>query len=93
MKRKLTSRDRNIRRIGSLQSHNGIPAAEFICVPDKVCDRPFRSDESAGRNGSSSKTSSKHHRLGIRWMAAPTMSSPSRFPQTSNKVSERGGEK
>ena len=84
VKRKLTSCDLNIRRIGSLQSHIGIPAAEVICVAAiKVCDGLFWLDESI--EGSSSK----YHRFGISWMAASTMLSPSSFPQTSNKASER----
>ena len=43
-----TSRDCNIRRIGSLQSRIHLPVAEVICVAVTVSDGPFRLGESAG---------------------------------------------
>ena len=43
-----TSRDCNIRRIGSLQSCIRFPVAEVICVAVTVSDGLFRSGESAG---------------------------------------------
>ena len=43
-----TSRDCNIRRIGSLQSTIGFPVAEVICVAVTVSDGLFRLGESAG---------------------------------------------
>ena len=43
-----TSRDCNIRRIGSLQSRIRFPVAEVICVAVTVSDGLFRLGESAG---------------------------------------------
>ena len=86
----LRSRDRNIRRIGSLQSPCSIVATEGICIPITLGD-VSRSSESVdwevyeGQRGGSSI----HHSLGVSWKASPTMPSPSSFPQTSNRVSER----
>ena len=86
----LTSRDCNIRRIGSLQSRISIPSAEVICVAVTMSDWVFRSSESLSRDArGAGRRSSKHHRLGIPLMANSMMLSPSMFPQTSNEVSER----
>ena len=85
----LTSRDCNIRRIGSLQSRISIPSAEVICVAVTVSDSVFRRNFLLRCFGRDGRRSSKHHRLGIPLMATSTMLSPSRFPQTSNEVSER----
>ena len=67
--------DRNIWRIGFVQSGISTPAAEVICV--NVV------------SGDSQERGTKHHRLGIPRMLAPTTLSPSSFPRWSNKVSER----
>ena len=82
-----TSRDCNIRRIGSLQSRIRFPVAEVICVT--ASDGLFRLGEGAGREVRD-RDSSIHHRSGIQWMTAPTMLSPSSLPRSSSKVSETG---
>jgi hypothetical protein len=84
--RTLKSRERNIRRIGSLQSPFS-NAGEVAVVVLIVGDGLLRlGDREVGDN----RGSSKHH-MGVSWMVAPTMLSPSSFPQTSDKMSE--GEK
>jgi hypothetical protein len=80
--RMLTSGERNIWRIGSLQSVNSNPVEEVVGVAVVVGDGLLRFDE---RDGGGSV---KHHKLGVSWMAAPTMLSPSSFPQTSENMSE-----
>ena len=75
-------RERNIRRIGSLQSpfsNDGVVGVVF-----EVGDGLLRlGDREEGDGGSSSR-----HHMGVSWMAAPTMLSPSSFPQTSDEMSE-----
>jgi hypothetical protein len=90
VKRILTSRDSNILRIGSLQSFIGIPSADVIFIAaasdglSRIAERVGRESEARDMGGSS-----KHHRLGILWMASSTMLSPSSLPLTSEKVLER----
>ena len=83
----LTSGERNIRRIGSLQSSISDPVGEAVGDVDMVGDGLLRlgsdDQESLDRGGSS-----KHHRLGVSWIAFPTMLSPSSFPFISNNMSE-----
>jgi hypothetical protein len=85
----LTSWERNIRRIGSLQSSISDPVGEVVGDADMVGDGLLRlesdDEEALDRGGSS-----KHHRLGVFWIAFPTMLSPSSFPLTSNKMSGEG---
>jgi hypothetical protein len=85
----LTSEERNIRRIGSLQSsfsNVGVLGVVFV-----VGGGLLRLD---GRDEGDGGGSSRHHRFCVSWMAAPTMLSPSSFPQTSSKMSEaRKGDK
>ena len=82
-----TSWERNIRRIGSLQSSISDPVGEAAGDADMVGDGLLRlgsdDQEALDRGGSS-----KHHRLGVFWIAFPTMLSPSSFPLTSNNMSE-----
>ena len=73
--------DRNIWRIGSLQSCIGTPASEVICVAVAL-------DADGAGLGKEPAGPTKHHRLGILSMLAPTTLSPSSFPRKSNKVSE-----
>jgi hypothetical protein len=86
----LTPCDRNIRRIGSLQSHNRAPVGEVVGVAVVVGDGLLRSGGD-GQEALDSEGSSKHHKLGVFSMAEPMMVSPSSFPHTSNKM--LGGEK
>ena len=81
--RMLTSWESNIRRIGSLQSpFSNVGVVGVVVVED---DGLLRSgDREVGDGGGSSN----HHRLGMSWMASPTMLSPSSFPPTSKKMSE-----
>jgi hypothetical protein len=72
--------ERNIWRIGSLQSCISTPAAEVICVAVALGD--------GASSGPKPERPTKHHMLGIRWMLAPTTLSPSSFPLRSNNVSE-----
>ena len=78
-------KERNIRRIGSLQSpfnNDGVVGVVF-----EVGDGLLRlGDREEGDDGSSSR-----HHTGVSFsMAAPTMLSPSSFPPTSDKMSESG---
>jgi hypothetical protein len=82
--------ERNIRRIGSLQSPNRAPVGEVVGVAVVVGDRLLRSD-SDGQEAFDSEGSSKHHKLGVLLMAEPMTFSPSSFPHTSDKMLE--GEK
>jgi hypothetical protein len=83
----LTSWERSIRRIGSLQSSISDPVDEAVGDAEMVGDEQLRlgsdNQEALDRGGSS-----KHHRLGVFWISFPTMLSPSSFPLTSNKMSE-----
>jgi hypothetical protein len=81
----LTSGERNIRRIGSLQSPNRAPVGEVIGVAVVAGDVPLRSG-SDGQGASDSGDSSKHHKLGVFLMTEPMTFSPSSFPHTSNKM-------
>ena len=85
-----TSSERNIRRIGSLQSPNRAPVEDVVGVAVVVGDGLLRSG-SVGEGVLDSKGSSKHHKLGVFSMAETMMFSPSSFPHTSNKM--LGGEK
>jgi hypothetical protein len=83
----LTSCERNIRRIGSLQSPNRAPVGEVIGVAVVVGDdSELLRSGSDGQGASDSKGSSKHHKLGVFLMAESMMFSPSSFPHTSNKM-------
>ena len=82
--------ERNIRRIGSLQSPNRAPIGEVIGVAVVVSGGLLRT-RSDGQETSGSGGSSKHHKLGVFLMTEPIMSSPSSLPSTSNKM--LGGEK
>ncbi len=82
----LTSGERNIWRIDSLQSVNSNPVEEVVGVAVGVDDGLLRFDE--GDDDRDGGGSVKHHKLGVSWMAAPTMLSPSSFPQASEKMSE-----
>ena len=88
----LTSWDRNIRRIGSLQSSISDPVDDTVGDADMVGDGLLRL-ESDDKEAFDREGSSKHHRLGVSWIAFPTMLSPSSFPLTSNKPECRKGEK
>jgi hypothetical protein len=81
----LTPCERNIRRIGSLQSPNKAPVGDVVGVAVVVGDRLLRSG-SDGQEELDSEGSSKHHKLGVFLMAEPMMFSPSSFPHTSNKM-------
>jgi hypothetical protein len=87
----LTFWNRTIWRIGSLQSRISIPSADVIRDAVTVSDGVSRLGECASwdSEGGDRRGSSKHHRLGIPSMAAPTTLSLSSLPQTSNNVSER----
>ena len=85
----LTPCERNIRRIGSLQSPNRSPVGEVVGVAVVVGDGLLRSG-SDGQEASDSEGSSKHHKLGVLLRAEPMLFSPSSFPQTSNRM--LGGE-
>jgi hypothetical protein len=77
----LASWERNIRRIGSLQSSISDPVGEAVGdVGDGILRLESDEQEALDRGDSS-----KHHRLGVFWMALPTMLSPSSFPVTSNR--------
>ena len=86
----LTPFERNIRRIGSLQSPNRAPVGDVVGVAVVVGDGLLRSG-SDGQEALDSEGSSKHHKLGVFLMAEPMMFSPSSFPHTSNNL--LGGEK
>lgn len=86
----LTPCERNIRRIGSLQSSNRAPVEEVVGVAVVVGDGLLRSGGD-GQGAIDGEGSSKHHKLGMFSMSEPTMFSPSSFPHTSNKM--LGGEK
>ena len=86
----LTPCERNIRKIGSLQSPNRAPVGEVVGVAVVVGDGLLRSD-SDGQGVSDSEGSSKHHKLGVFSMAEPMIFSPSSLPPTSNKM--LGGER
>ena len=84
----LTSGESNIWRIGSLQSVNLTPVEEVVDAAVVVSDVPLIFDEGDDdRQVGDGGGSVKHHKSGVSWMAAPTMLSPSSFPQTSEKVS------
>ena len=81
--RMLTSGERNIWRIGSLQSpFSNVVVLGVVFVVGGGLLRLGDRDE--GDSGGSSR----HHRFCVSWMAAPTTLSPSSFPQTSSKMSE-----
>jgi hypothetical protein len=85
----LTSGERNIRRIGSLQSPNRAPVGEVIGVAVRVVVGDSKLLLRSGRDGQGaldSGGSSKHHKLGVFLMTEPMMFSPSSFPHTSNKM-------
>ena len=82
----------NIRRIGSLQSSISDPVDEAVGDADMVGDGILRL-ESDDQEALDKEGSSKHHRLGVFWIAFPTILSPSSFPLTSNKVVRGEGEK
>ncbi len=80
--------DRNIRRIGSLQSHivSFVPGEVMgvaVMVGDELC-------ESAGQEASDSGGSSTHHRLDMPSRSFATILSPSSLPQMSGKIMSRG---
>jgi len=77
--------ERNIRRIGSLQSPNRAPVGEVIGVAVVVGDELLRSG-SDGQEALDSEGSSKHHKLGVSLMSEATMFSPSSLPNTSLKI-------
>lgn len=79
----LTPCERNILRIGSLQSPNRAPVGEVVGVAVVVGDGLLRSG-SDGQEALDSEGSSKHHKFGVLLMAEPMMFSPSSFPHTSN---------
>ena len=81
----LTSGERSIRRIGSLQSPNRAPVGEVIGVAVVAGDVLLRSG-SDSQGALDSGGSSKHHKLGVFLMTEPMMFSPSSFPHTSNKM-------
>jgi hypothetical protein len=83
----LTSWERNIRRIGSLQSSISDPVGEAVGDADMVGDGLLRL-ESDAQEALDRGHSSKQYRLGVFWIAFPTMLSPSSFPLTSNRMSE-----
>jgi hypothetical protein len=86
--RMLTSGESNIWRIGSLQSVNSNPFEQVVGVAAVVGDGLLRIDEGDDGEVRDGGGSVKHHKLGVFWMASPTLLSPSRFPQTSEKMSE-----
>jgi hypothetical protein len=78
--RMLTSGERNISRIGSLQSVNSNPFEQVVGVAVMFSDGLLRIDNGDDGEVGDCESSLKHHKLGVPWMAAPTMVSPSSFP-------------
>jgi hypothetical protein len=89
----LTSWERTIRRIGSLHSLQScircirFSSTKVVGVAVMVGDGPFRFGEDTDGEVGDCRGSSKYHRLDVSWISAPTIFSPSSFPQTSNKLS------
>jgi hypothetical protein len=81
--RMLTSGERNISRIGSLQSVNSNPFEQVVGVAVVVSDELLRFDEGDDGEVRDGGSSLKHHKLGVSLMTFPTLLSPSSFPQTS----------
>ena len=87
--RMLTSAESNIWRISSLQSVNSNPVEEVVGVAVAVGDGLLRFNEGDDREVGGGGGSVKHHKLGVSWMSAPTMLSPSSCPEKSERC-QRG---
>lgn len=59
----------------------------FVDIADTVGNGMFQRGDDGDREVRDSGGSSKYHKLGVPWMSAPTILSPSSFPQTSGKTS------